>query len=64
MNDITGLGAIRNLDDTILLCDDLASGRRPGTGRNGRDSNPRSLAARPLSRRVQSSTLPPFRCPG
>lgn len=32
--------------------------------RNGGDSNPRTREGRPLSRRVQSSTLPPFRSPG
>lgn len=28
MNGVTGLGAIRNLDYTVLLCDDLATMRR------------------------------------
>jgi hypothetical protein len=28
VNDTTGLGAIRNLDYTVLLCDDLAAMRR------------------------------------
>ena len=49
-------------------CDDVVAqlARAPGLAsrldwRNGGDSNPRNLSVRPLSRRVHSSALPPFR---
>jgi hypothetical protein len=45
--------------------DDRAIRTRPRTHqRNGRDSNPRRRKPRPLSRRLHSSTLPPFRSRG
>ena len=45
-----GLTRFNNRADTRWTC-----------WRNGRDSNPRTREGRPLSRRLQSSTLPPFR---
>jgi hypothetical protein len=45
--------------------DDRAIRTRPRRHqRNGRDSNPRRRKPRPLSRRLHSSTLPPFRSRG
>lgn len=37
------------------------AGQDTNNWRNGRDSNPRTREGRPLSRRLHSSTLPPFR---
>lgn len=55
------LGAVRDSGTRPRRGIPIAPARHTINWRNGGDSNPRNLSVRPLSRRVHSSALPPFR---